>query len=80
MNVVLSSWKRECILDGVHATSWATCVSPITCNLTQELSRDGGLTYHFSILHELSGVSASASAYAHAFLKTRTMKPIGVFP
>jgi hypothetical protein len=34
--------KREHILDGVHATSWATCVIPGTCNLTQELSYDGG--------------------------------------
>jgi hypothetical protein len=32
----------ECILDGVHVASWVTCVGPGTCNLTQELSRDGG--------------------------------------
>jgi hypothetical protein len=24
--------------DGVHAASWATCVGPGTCNLTQELT------------------------------------------
>jgi hypothetical protein len=34
--------KRERILDGVHAASWATYVGPGTCNLTQELSCDGG--------------------------------------
>jgi hypothetical protein len=28
--------------DGAHATSWATCVGPGTCNLTQDLSHDGG--------------------------------------
>jgi hypothetical protein len=38
-----------------------------------------GVHLPFSILHELSGISTSASAYAHAFLKTRTVKPTGVF-
>jgi hypothetical protein len=42
MHVDLTCAKREHIFDGVHATSWETCVGPSTCNLTQELSRGGG--------------------------------------
>jgi hypothetical protein len=36
--------QKECILDGVHTTSWTTCDGPGTCNLTQELSHEGGLS------------------------------------
>jgi hypothetical protein len=51
---ILSSWKgkhaqKGTQADGAHAASWATCVGPGTCNLTQRLSRGGGSSSILSV-------------------------------
>jgi hypothetical protein len=64
------------MLDKVHATSWATCVGPSTCNIIQELSREGGLVLHSSVDCLNSATSVSNHCIPHVALKSETVRSL----